>query len=310
MTAEATEQQPRWVVAVAVWWPRSAAPIVAEDSQRARSVGPLVAGDLVLDLSAIAADHERLRRGAREGAYIGHSDRGQRGTRGTVDRERLAEYATQANLDEAVAQQFTRALAGQSLAPGSTHEPEAEIGLARYLPLVGAVRRLQHPKADKPPSIESDPEAEARDLFAGAQSALVSLLDLGSGKRATVEVAENLRIGVELDFELEMIVIERNQLKPGRAQDRAFHAASLAPTDPSSPDLPTTSASLPPETARITQAELSLAATPVRSELRFGLLNTPSRSQDTSRQQSRRLGGRRYSRAHARRIRDQPRDRG
>jgi hypothetical protein len=113
---------------------RSAA---ALGSQRRGFIGPLVARDLVLNLSAIAAGHERFWGSARKGAHVAHPDRGHHGPGWIVDRERLAEDAIQTDLDEAVAQQFARALVGQSLAPPSRKQPVAEIGFARDLSLVG-----------------------------------------------------------------------------------------------------------------------------------------------------------------------------
>jgi hypothetical protein len=112
-----------------------------------------------------------------EAARVGHPDRGHHGPGRAVDRERLAEDTIQTDLDEAVAQQFARALAGQSLAPPSTQQSVAEIGFARDFSLVGTVRRLKHPEADELPSMESDPETEPGDLLPGEHSALVSLLD-------------------------------------------------------------------------------------------------------------------------------------
>ena len=134
---------------------------------------------------------------------------------------------------------------------------------------VGAGRRLQHPKADNPPSIESDPEAEARDLFAGVYSALASSLDLASGKRATVEVAEEPHDRSRALFPSfrDYRRSNGNQLsrarRIGRFMPRVLHrpAPQFACIRQRRPLL------LPPETAAITQAELSLAAPPVRSEL-------------------------------------------
>jgi hypothetical protein len=85
----------------------------AWNSQRPRSAGPLLAGHLILDLSAVTAGHERLGRFAREGADICHLDGGHHCTRRLVDRECLSEDAMQTDVHEPVAQQFVRALAGQ-----------------------------------------------------------------------------------------------------------------------------------------------------------------------------------------------------
>lgn len=159
-------------------------------SPRVQSAGPLVGGDLALDLSAIAAVYERLWRLAGEVADVGHPDGGHHGPGWLVDCERLGEDATQTDVHEPIAQQFARALAGESLPPPSTQEPVAEIGLARYPRLIGAVRRLQHPTANELPCVESDPDSETGDLLPCAQSASVSLLNLRSCEAATIEVAE------------------------------------------------------------------------------------------------------------------------
>ena len=188
----------------------------------------MLAGDLVLDLSAVAAGHERLWRLAREGADVGHPDGGHHRTRWPVDRKGLGEDTTQTNVNEAITQQLVRALTSQSLSPPSTQQPVAQIGLARDLPLIGTVRRLKHPTADEVRGVEPDPHSETGDLFPSAQSASVGLLNFRSCERATIEVAQYLGIGIELDLKLEMLVVERSQRETARAQRRSCHARSLS----------------------------------------------------------------------------------
>ena len=68
------------------------------------------------------------------------------------------------------------------------------------------MRRLKHPTADKLPCAESDPDSKTGDLFSSAQSASMSPVNFFSSEGATIEVAKYLRIGIELDLELEMLV--------------------------------------------------------------------------------------------------------
>jgi hypothetical protein len=210
----------------------SAPPTAAPDSQHPRSAAPLLAGDFVLDLPAIAAGHQRLWRLAGKGADVSHPDAGHHRTRWAVDRKGLGEDTTQTDVHEAIAQQCVRALAGQPLPPPSTQQTVAEIGLARDLALIGAVRRLKHPTTDELSCVEPDPDSKTGNLFPSAQSAAMGLVNFRSGERATIEVAENLRIGIELDLELKMLIVERGQLESARVQYRSSqYARSLSLAD-------------------------------------------------------------------------------
>lgn len=152
---------------------------------------------------------------AAEAADVGHPDGGRHSTGWPVDRERLGEDTTQTDVHEAVAEQLVRAFAGQPLPPPSTPQPVTEIGFARNLRLIGTVRWLEHPTAGELTLVKSDRDSETEDLFPIAQSALMGLLNFRPCERATIEVAQYLRIGIELDLKLEALVAERRPARGG-----------------------------------------------------------------------------------------------
>jgi hypothetical protein len=113
---------------------------------------------------------------------------------------------------EAVPDELSRSLAGQTPAPVTTEDPVAELGLPFDRTLVTALRRLQDPPADELTVDQSHPEAQARHGLGGRQTAVVVVLDLLAGARLPVtQVAHHLGIRVELDLVLEVFVGQRHQ---------------------------------------------------------------------------------------------------
>src|SRR4051794_36581871 len=107
--------------------------------------------------------------------------------------------------------------------PVTCQEPVAQVGHARVVGLVGAVRRLQRPPADEVAVDEPRPEAEAVDLRRGCEPACMARLDFRARACPAGQEAHHLGIGVELELVLEMLVAERREREPLRCQDALRH---------------------------------------------------------------------------------------
>jgi len=158
-----------------------------------------------------------------------HANSSHRRARAGVDRHRLSEDPGQSQVLEPVPEELTRSFARQAVAPVAAQDPVPELGLPIDWALVGALRRLQDPPADELAIDEPGPEAESRNPPRGRETSPVEPLDLLAGARSTVaQVAHHLRIRVEVDFLLEVLVRQRDEPDAARVKRRLTHGPVLA----------------------------------------------------------------------------------
>lgn len=85
--------------------------------------------------------------------------------RALVDGHCLGENSVQSQVLEPVAEQLTRAFAGQPVAPVPAQQPITKFGLSLDRTLVGTLRWLKNPPADEIPLAKARPESKARNMF-------------------------------------------------------------------------------------------------------------------------------------------------
>jgi hypothetical protein len=90
------------------------------------------------------------------------------------------------------------------------------------------VRRLQDPPADKGVLGEPDPAAQPGHLVRGGEPPAMRLLDLGARGGPAGEVAHDLGVGVQLGFELEVLVRQRYESESFGVQRRLGHTSIVA----------------------------------------------------------------------------------
>src|SRR5829696_3843727 len=177
------------------------------------AVLPLLARHLVLHLAFLDALHGRGVGGG-ERPHVGETYPLHHGPRARVGRHRLGDDPVEPDVVEAVADQLTRPLRGEALAPVTRQQPVAQVGYAGVVGLVGSLGGLKDPPADELVVDETDPEAESIHLLRGRHPPRVAGYDLLACAGPTAEVAHHLEVRVELDLPLEVLVGERHQRDP------------------------------------------------------------------------------------------------
>src|SRR5579884_16259 len=103
----------------------------------------------------------------------------------------------------------------------------AEVSLDCAVRLSRSLRRLQDPPTYEGAAHESDPEAKAGHCLRRRHAPLMGLHHLCSGSAARVEIPQHLRVGIQLDLQLEVIVAKRHELDASRVEHWLWHVAMV-----------------------------------------------------------------------------------
>jgi hypothetical protein len=93
-----------------------------------------------------------------------------------------------------------------------------------YWALIGSLGRFQNPPADKHPADKPHPEAQSGHSGSSREPTVVLAFHLlpSAGPNAA-EIPHHGRIGVKLDFVLEVIIGQRHECNAASVQDRLGH---------------------------------------------------------------------------------------
>jgi hypothetical protein len=120
-------------------------------------------------------------------------------------------------------------LACQAAPPPTAQQAIAEFRLPVYRPLVSTFRRLQDPPADERAVDEPAPEAQSGNPGRGGKPSTMQDLHLRPVTcTAVAQVAHHLRIGVEFDLVLQVLVGQRHEPHPPGLQRGLRHGRMFA----------------------------------------------------------------------------------